>query len=443
MPYLRNLEVLFLLTLLLATSGSVGFAQAPRVPAEWQPHEATWMQWPKGIESSYRPNFAAIIDVIQDYEPLNIVVQSTQARSQAQNYLANQGVGLTNLSWHILPYDWAWLRDNGPLWVEEGGEQRVQDWSFDGWGGIVPFWDLDDAVPCQIAAIESVPCEVHSLINERGNLEFNGVDTLITSWPVFTDRNPASTQAEVETLLEEATGVTNIVWLLTAPVSDEFTGGHVDGIARFIDENTVVVSRYLDQSDPDAPVYEQAAQIIAAAGFEVLRLDIPGDVTYFGVPMAANYINWLVGNDFVLMSGFGVPSWDNAAVATVESFFPGRSVHIVETLEIWYWGGGVHCVTNDQPRLLEPRFIRGDSSADGSLDIADPIANLVILFDGHPTTCEKSQDSNDDGQRDISDPVHLLAFLFNAGPAPPPPFPSCGSDPTPDSLTCSGSPACP
>ena len=190
MPYLRNLEVLFLLTLLLATSGSVGFAQAPRVPAEWQPHEATWIQWPKGIESSYRPNFAAIIDVIQDYEPLNIVVQSTQARSQAQNYLANQGVGLTNLSWHILPYDWAWLRDNGPLWVEEGGEQRVQDWSFDGWGGIVPFWDLDDAVPCQIAAIESVPCEVHSLINERGNLEFNGVDTLITSWPVFTDRNP-------------------------------------------------------------------------------------------------------------------------------------------------------------------------------------------------------------------------------------------------------------
>jgi agmatine deiminase len=349
MPMLRPL----LLTCLIALGASLpAAAQTRRVPAEFELQAAIWMQWPKGIERSYRPDFAAIIDTLEQYEPIHILVDDASARTQAQDYLSRRGVSLANLHWHLIPYDWAWLRDNGPVWVEVDGVLTAQDWIFDGWGGNVPdvtYWDQDDAVPCQIAAAIGTPCEAYAVVNERGTLEFNGVDTLITSWPVLHDRNPSWTQAQLEALFAQAFGVTQVVWLLSAPASDEFTGGHVDGIARFIDADRVVVSRTASPSHPDAAVYDEAAQIIAAAGFEVLRLEIPGAVSYKGVSMDANYINWLAVDDAILTTGFGNASWDAAAAAAIGAFFPDRDVHVIPTLEIWYWGGGVHCVTNDVP----------------------------------------------------------------------------------------------
>lgn len=319
-----------------------------RVPAEWERHEATWMQWPKILESTYRESFSRIIDVLQDYEPIEIIVGGTSAQEQASSFLLNHGVPLTNITWHIMPYDWAWMRDNGPVWVSVRGEERVQDWVFDGWSGLVPYWDLDDAVPCRVAETEGVTCEDYTLINERGNLEFNGSGAVIASWAVLSDRNPGVSQAEMEALFRQTWGATSVTWLLSYP-PDDFTKGHVDGIARFINRDTVAVARYVDQGDPNAWIYEEAATIIQSADFQVARVDVPGYVTYRGTPMAANYMNWLVADDVVVVSGFAVPQWDNAAKSTIEGFFPGRDVVVVDTRELWYWGGGVHCVTNDQP----------------------------------------------------------------------------------------------
>jgi agmatine deiminase len=321
-----------------------------RVPAEWEPHKATWMQWPKFLESSYRQNFSDIIDALQQYEPVNILVGSYRAQGRAKNFLKNRGVPLTNIKWHVMKYDWAWMRDNGPVWVEAGGNTLfVEDWGFDAWGGVVPYWAWDNSVPPRIAAAEGLFCaDCNLLINERGNLEFNGVDTLITSWPCMTDRNPGWSKSQMEMAFGRGFGVTKVVWLESAPAGD-LTKGHVDGIARFIDPDTVAVARYVNQSDPDAQVYEEAATIIGNAGLNVVRLDVPGKVTYKGIQMSAIYTNWLVANGAVILCGFGVPAWDNAAKATVAGYFPGRDVVVVETLELWYSGGGVHCVTNDQP----------------------------------------------------------------------------------------------
>ncbi len=324
-----------------------------RIPAEWETHAGTWMQWPKGYETSYRPNFCSIIDVLQEYEPVNIIVLNSYARTQAQNFLLGRGVPLTNITWHIMPYNAAWLRDNGPVWAMVDGAMVVQDWGFDAWGGQYPPWDDDDAIPCQIAAQVGVSCQSYDLICERGNLDFNGAGALIASWPCQSNRNPGMSMAEMESLYADAFGITNMVWLMSAPPTD-LTGGHTDGIARFIDENTVAVARYVDQSDPEAFIYEEAAEIIEAAGFQVERIDIPGHVQYDGQSLAAIYVNWLVVNGAVITTGFGVQQWDDAAQARIEEFFPGRDVHVVETLELWRWGGGVHCVTNDQP--LENSF---------------------------------------------------------------------------------------
>jgi agmatine deiminase len=249
-----------------------------------------------------------------------------------------------------MPYDWAWMRDNGPVWVESGGELFLQDWDFNAWGEIDPNWEKDNAVPCKVAEIEGIDCEKQELIYERGTLEFNGAGTLIASWPVMQNRNPDLSQSEAEAIFQEAFGVDKVVWIHGAPKGD-ITGGHVDGIARFINEDTVVVARHVDQENSEADLFEDAATIIAEAGFNVLRMDIPGYVSYRGAKMPAIYVNWLVANGVVVMTGFGEPEWDDTAKATVEIYFPGRDVVVIETLDLWYSGGGVHCVTNDQPKM--------------------------------------------------------------------------------------------
>jgi len=320
-----------------------------RIPAEWEPHEATWMQWPLHHEHWSRECFAEIIDALQEYETVNILVTSDTEETAAREYLTDRGIPLTNINWYIADYNWSWMRDNGPVYAVDNDGLFLQNWGFDGWG-VEENYEGDDDVPLFVAETLDMRCEDYSFINERGTLEFNGKDTLITSWPCLSDRNPGVTREEMESMFIRTFGVTRVVWLLSYS-EDDITKGHADGFARFIDEDTVVVPRFVDQSDPEALIYEEAASIVEDAGFEVLRLDIPGYIDYLGVPMYANYVNWLVANGVVVVPGFDVPEWDNAAKTAIEGFFPGRDVYVVDTRELWYNGGAVHCVTNDQPAL--------------------------------------------------------------------------------------------
>lgn len=321
-----------------------------RVPAEWELHEATWMQWPRWYESSYRPAFAEIIRNLQEFEPVRIIANSPSERNAAENYLIARNVPLNNVMFYVMRLDSAWMRDNGPVWVEANGIVVSEDWGFDGWGGLTNFYAFDDAIPAQVAALEGIQSyDVNRFIHERGNLEFNGLDTVILSWPCISDRNPQHSRPFLTAVLKKAFGVSRVVWLESAP-SDDVTGGHVDGIARFIDAQTVVVPEYWDLNHQDAHVYEEAAGIIANAGFQVLRMPVPGEINYRFVDMPANYVNWLVANGVVVMPGFDNNGpWDTAAKQAVQSYFPNHDIRVVDTRELWYWGGSVHCVTNDQP----------------------------------------------------------------------------------------------
>jgi agmatine deiminase len=326
-----------------------------RVPAEWEKHDSTWMQWPKGEEVANRANFAGIIGALQAYEQVNLVVESSSAQIQASNYLKQRAVPLGNIVFHIMPYDWSWMRDNGAIWVEKtdaNGKQSmvVQDWGFDGWGGDGGPSRKDDAVPPRVAAIEKVAIEKVDVVLEKGTLEFNGKDTVITSWTVLHDRNPTKSKAELETILKERFGVSKVVWLEGAPEGD-ITDGHVDGIARFINERTVAVVRYVDQSDPDAALFERAAATIRNAGFSVVRLDMPGYIRYKGELLPANYANYLVANGVVIASSYGNAEFDARAKSQLQQLFPDRKIILTDTRELWLNGGAVHCVTNEQPLL--------------------------------------------------------------------------------------------
>ena len=334
-----------------------------RVPAEWEPQEAIWLQWPGNWEKSFETSFARLSNVIVQYETLHILYDSPLVLSEAQSSIKREGgdPAHPNIQWHWIENNSAWMRDNGPVYVIEDSTMRVQNWAFNAWGGAfganIPFY-LDNQVSNQVAKILGLPIEAIDIVHERGNLEFNGVDTVMLNWSVIGDsrRNQGYTKERANTDLKRHFGVSKVVFIDGVPEGD-LTNGHIDGIARFINPTTVVVADCWGNSqchapdDPTDAIFDAAAETIAAAGFTVIREPIEGTRNYKGHIFDTNYMNWLVGNGFVITVGFDNPETDEAAKVRLERYFPGRDIYVIEALDSWVAGGGVHCHTNDQPAM--------------------------------------------------------------------------------------------
>ncbi|MSQ04027.1 MAG: agmatine deiminase family protein [Myxococcales bacterium] len=351
-------------------TGDTGDAPRRRVPAEWEPQAAIWIQWNRRYEQAYEADMARIVAAVLDYEDVHLLVHDTPTRGAAEASLAADG-GLSSeviagaasaagftISWHDIPNDNAWIRDNGPVYVEEDGAVRIQDWGFDGWGGAfgdIAFAD-DDVVPAAIGALVGLPVDAVKWVHERGNLEFNGLDTVVLNWSTIGDpnRNPGMTREQAARIMESRFGVTRVVIVEGVPEGD-LTGGHIDGISRFIDAERIVVADCSARSvcEPgghDDIIYDAAAIALSEAGLEVIRWPFQTSVRYRGVDLDTDYMNWLVGNDFVIATGFGDGPADAAAQLQLGEWFPGRDIRVIPMLASWYAGGGVHCHTSDQPR---------------------------------------------------------------------------------------------
>ena len=360
----RKIWIIFITLLILVMSNNSQANefkyQTKRVPAEWEPQEAIWMQWPGYWEKNLEITFAKIADIISRYEKIHILYHSKQIYADAQKALRDIGADPENknIYWHKVPYDNAWMRDNGPIYVLNNNELRIQNWNFDAWGGAFGSdisFKLDNAVPDKVGAILDVAVDHIDIVHERGNLEFNGSDTVILNWSTIGDpsRNLNYDKQQAELDLKKHFGVTNVIFIEGIPDGD-LTKGHIDGIARFIGPKSVVVLQCTTESScrldsKDAEIYNNAAKIIKEAGFNVIREPIEGFVNYNNQTFDTNYMNWLVGNGFVIVPGFGNPDTDIPAKSRIESYFPNRDVHLIEMLSSWAAGGGVHCHTNDQP----------------------------------------------------------------------------------------------
>ncbi len=334
-----------------------------RVPAEWELQEAIWMQWPGLWEKDYEETFAKIADIISRYEKLHILYHSDQIYRDAQKAIKKIGKDPKNknIHWHKVPNDGAWMRDNGPVYILTDKEIRIQNWKFNAWGGAFGSdinFKLDNAVPDKVGEILNIHVDQIDIVHERGNLEFNGSDTLILNRSTISDpnRNLNYNKQQAEFDLKKYFGVKNVIFIEGIPDGD-LTKGHIDGIARFIGPRTVVVVQCTTQSlckigSKDAEIYDNAAKIIKEAGFYVIREPIEGVAKYNGQIFDTNYMNWLVGNGFVIAPGFGNPKTDIPAKSRLKSYFPNRDVYMIEMLSSWAAGGGVHCHTNDQPAFV-------------------------------------------------------------------------------------------
>lgn len=317
--------------------------QERRMPAEWEEQAAVWVQWPHEWEGlAVEDAFVEIVAVISEYEDVHILVPDAQHHAWATEALQlHGGVDFERLSLHQTPTNSSWMRDNGPRYVEVDGQLVLQNWAFDGWGGAwgpASGYVDDNRVPDTVGEWLGLPVEQVSMVHERGDLEVNGVDTALVNWSVVSDRNPGHSREDLEAMFEAALGVSSVIWAEGFDPADG-TRGHIDGMARFVASDTVLVGQ------DGSALMETVAEQIAAQRPDLTIERLPA-------AEASVFMNFLVGNGFVLVATSGDPEQDAVAVEVLAPLFPERELRFVDVAALWDKGGGIHCVTNDQPRIL-------------------------------------------------------------------------------------------
>ncbi|MGL5809394.1 MAG: agmatine deiminase family protein [Nocardioides sp.] len=338
-----------------------------RMPAEWTPHERTWMAFPReGItlgetDADRGEGYAAwtaVAHAIADFEPVSMLVDPSEL-VRAKRMLSGE------IEIVEAPLDEYWMRDCGPTFVldpDRPGVLGAVDWVFNGWGAPKwAAWELSAKVAVHIAT--SVGAEVISsdLVNEGGGIHVDGAGTVLLTETVqlHDRRNPHATRHSVETELARTIGATNPVWLSTGLTRDyeEFgTNGHVDIVATICSPGTILVHAQLDPAHPDYQVTHQVKTELAATtdpagrNWEILEIPAPATLRDDEGFVDWSYINHTLVNGGVILCGFDDPH-DDAARTLIGEAYPGREVRLVDARPLFARGGGIHCITQQQPAV--------------------------------------------------------------------------------------------
>jgi agmatine deiminase len=328
-----------------------------RWPAEWERHERTWMAWPSTGYSlgdtevdiaEARGAWASVANAIVKYEPVTMVVDPS-AVAVAREWLDNR-VDIVEAK-----LDDAWMRDIGPTFVRGAdGSLRGIDWVFNGWGAQSwATWDHDAEIGRAVLTSADVPVISSSLTNEGGGIHTNGDGTVFVTETVQLDpgRNAGWTRDEVERELFDTLGATRVIWLLrglTRDYDDFGTRGHVDIVAAFCDPTTVLFHDQRNPEHPDFAVSQEVRDLLEAEGFDLIPVPAPETLRDDEGFVDYSYINHYVCNNAVILCGFDDPG-DAVAKEILERAYPGRTVELVDARALFARGGGIHCITQQQP----------------------------------------------------------------------------------------------
>lgn len=329
------------------------------MPAEWQPHERTWMAWMEEDysrdstpESAARMHqaWAQVANTIVNFEPVTMLV-SAEHEAQARSFLDPRVETL------IATIDDGWMRDSGPTFVKDGDQLAAVDWIFNGWGnqGNWASWDNDDAVASLIAAEVGVQSLRSTMVNEGGGIHVNGAGAVLLTETVQLGqaRNPGWSRAEVEAEIHAKLGTDQAIWIrrgLTRDYEDFGTQGHVDIVACFANEDTILFHDQQNLDHPDFSVSHEVRRTLEEiGGFKLVGVPAPTVLRDAHGVVDYSYINHYICNGAVILCAFDDPN-DEVAKAILEEVYPGREVILVDALELFARGGGIHCITQQQPK---------------------------------------------------------------------------------------------
>jgi agmatine deiminase len=327
------------------------------MPAEWEPHEATWIAWPHNREDwpgRFAPVpwvFGEIVRKLSARERVRILVQHRALEQQARRVLSKVGANLDAVEFFPCPTNRVWTRDYGPLFVRNRRRQvALTRWRFNAWAKYDDF-ESDARVPDFLALRLGRPIWQADMVLEGGSIEVNGNGLLLATEECLLSevqaRNPGMGRREIERRLRNFLGADRVVWLHNGIAGDD-THGHVDDIARFTAPGTVAAAWEADRSDPNHEPLRENAAILRAAGLRVVKLPMPRPLVFSGQRLPASYANFYIANGLVLVPTFNDPN-DRIALQTLARHFPDREVTGINCTELILGLGALHCLTQQQP----------------------------------------------------------------------------------------------
>jgi agmatine deiminase len=338
-----------------------------RLPAEWQPHAATWIGWPHNTTDwpgKFPPIpwvYGEIVRRLAEGEIVQTLVESKAHEASARRILTRVGVDLGNVRFHRLATDRGWTRDSGPAFVVRPGPAprlAVAHFGFNGWAKYDD-WKKDRRIALWAAKKLRLPVLPSGIVLEGGSIDVNGRGTLVTTEECLLDpkvqvRNPGLDRAGYERMFRDSLGARNVVWLKNGIAGDD-THGHVDDLCRFVDATTVVACREENPKDENYAALEENRERLEGALLEdgrklsVVALPMPGPLFFDGRRLPASYANFYVGNAAVLVPTFNDPK-DRIALGILAELFPGRPVVGIHAVDLVWGLGTIHCLTRQQPQ---------------------------------------------------------------------------------------------
>ena len=346
-----------------------------RMPAEWAPHAATWLAWPHNPDDwpgKFQPIpwvYCEIVRWLSSVEDVHILVNDLTAEKRAYGMLRRQGANLARLHFHPWRTDRIWLRDSGPIFVKQTGDEGrpgITNWRFNAWAKYAN-WHNDDQIPQHVAALYAMPCTEptvtiadgteHRLVLEGGSIDTNGEGVLLTTEECLLSdvqqRNPGVSKGQLEQAFHDHLGIDQVLWLNRGCAGDD-THGHVDDISRFVGPDTILTAVEPNTADENhLPLAENLERLHAARTrdgrpFTIRTLPMPAPVLFEGQRLPASYANFYIANNLVLVPTFNDPN-DRIALNTLAECFPERTVAGIHATDLIWGLGALHCLTQQEP----------------------------------------------------------------------------------------------
>ena len=344
------------------------FADGYHFPAEWEPHEATWLTYPHNDDSfpgkleSVYTSYMRFIAEIAKSEKVRINVppafkdQLIRQLDQTNMTVRNDGSCYQVEIFERESND-VWCRDHGPAFVVKDAPKRqkaIVDWEFNAWGGKYPH-DADNLIAGAIAADLGLPLYRPGIVMEGGAVEFNGQGTLLTTRACLLNpnRNPHLNQQQIEQYLHDYYGVQQVLWLGDGIEGDD-TDGHVDDIARFANANTVITAVEADKNDVNYEPLQENLQALRRMRLlngrqpDIVELPMPAPVIHNGQRLPASYANFYIANDAVIVPTFRCQQ-DDRAMQILAACFPNRRIVGIDSTDIVWGFGSFHCLSQQEP----------------------------------------------------------------------------------------------
>jgi agmatine deiminase len=356
------------------TPAALGFS----MPAEWEPHEATWLGWPHNPTDwpdkldTIRWVYGEMVRKIAPGEIVRILVRHRDEEKLARRYLSRAGASLKHVEFIVHPTNRGWTRDTGPVFVKRSvphsafrvprSETAIVHFHFNAWAKYRD-WQKDRKVPETAARLLGkrlfdARCAGRPFVLEGGGIDVNGRGTLLTTEECYLDpkvqvRNPGLRRKDMDETLAKHLGVRNVLWLVAGPVGDD-THGHIDDICRFVNPTTVVLIRETNRKDvnyrPLAENWERIRDLRLEDGSkpEVVPLPMPAPIFFDGYRLPASYANFYISNAAVIVPTFNDPN-DRVALGILGELFRDRPVVGIHAVDLVLGFGSLHCLTQQQP----------------------------------------------------------------------------------------------